>query len=164
MDKTKSKERRYVVLPTIYEVFHLKILVRIPQWLGDAVVSTIFINRLKALNPASEIHVLVKPELAEIFETHPDVSHVRPLPKPYRWQVKMVGTSLRSSGFDAFYVLPRSLRTAGEAFFSKIPIRVGFGGDPRAFFFTKTVFYDSNLSYPRRYLSYHFHLHFTACF
>jgi len=137
-----------------FEELKLKrILVRIPQWLGDAVVSTIFIKRLKAKNPDAEIHVLTQPFLAEIFETQPEVTGVHRLPSPYRWQVRQVGQSLRRYYFNTVYVLPRSARTAFEAFFSGIPERVGFGGDLRRLFLTRTVSTNKNRRYPHRYLS-----------
>jgi len=129
-----------------------KILVRVPHWLGDAVVSTIFLSRLKAQNPQSEIHVLTPEYINILFKTHPAVSGTILLPNPYRYQVKSVGQNCKSHGFDELYVLPRSVRTALEAWFSGIPVRVGFGGAYQSLAFNKRFSYDKKLRYPHRYL------------
>ena len=45
----------------------MKILVRLPNWLGDLVMSTGFIRALSTLEPDSTIDVIVKDSLSELI-------------------------------------------------------------------------------------------------
>jgi heptosyltransferase-2 len=127
-----------------------KILVRVPQWLGDAVVSTVFLYRLRSRFPDSDISVLTPPALQDLFYSHPARVHVLPLPKPPSpWKTAAL---LKPYQFDRVYVLPRSLRTALDVYLAKIPERIGYSGDGRGFLLTKTISYDPALKYAHRYL------------
>lgn len=128
-----------------------KILVRSPQWLGDAVVSTVFLQRLKIKEKDSEITVLAPESVAEVFKSHPSVSDIITIEKRHRhpWRV---AEKLKTRGFDSAYILPRSFRTVMEIWMAGIPARVGFGGGLRRFFLTNAVAYDPNLLYAHRYL------------
>jgi len=129
-----------------------KILVRAPQWLGDAVVSTVFLSRLKARFPDSEISVLSAPSHVPLFQTHPAVVETISLAYADGKSIFDVARSLRERRFEANYILPRSFRTAAEGWLAKIPRRIGFAGDARRLLLTEAVPYDAHLSYPHRYL------------
>lgn len=120
-----------------------KILVRAPQWLGDAVVSTIFLERLRRLNADGEIHVLCPPALRSLFEACPAVTAVMTLPYGSGGTVFQVGRHIRAGRFDEMYILPRSLRSWLEAFLGGVPNRIRFG---------RKIPYDAMLLYPHRYL------------
>lgn len=127
-----------------------RVLVRVPQWLGDAVVSTVFLRRLKEKHPETNLIVLAPSFLVDIFSSHPSVQSVVSYQRgdsPFR-----VGASVRQHDIDRIYVLPRSLRTALEAWSSGIPERIGFGGDLRRLLFTSSVKYEPSLLYAHRYL------------
>ena len=130
-----------------------QILVRVPQWLGDAVVATIFLRRLKASSPQSEIVVLCPPYVAPIFETHPSVATVLKLSYSTGGTVFEMGRMLRKQKFSKAYILPRSFRSAFEVWLGRVPERIGFGGDIRSVFLTKGFHYDAGLLYADRYLS-----------
>lgn len=129
-----------------------KILVRVPQWLGDAVVSTVFLSRLRAQHPNAEIAVAAAPGVAPVFETHPDVNEVIQLPYP-KGTVFAAARKLKERHFDEVYILPRSFRTALESFLAGIPKRIGYGGDLRRLLLTDVRSYDSNHVYAHRYLA-----------
>ncbi|MCG3205629.1 MAG: ADP-heptose--LPS heptosyltransferase 2 [Elusimicrobia bacterium] len=129
-----------------------KILIRAPQWLGDAVVSTVFIHRLKQREAEARLSVLCVPSLVTLFETHPDVESVIPLPYP-NGGVMAVGKILKSHGFDEVYILPRSFRSALEVFLAGIPQRIGFSGDFRNLMLTTRFPYQENRLYAHRYLT-----------
>lgn len=128
-----------------------RILVRVPQWLGDAVVSTVFLTRLKTLHSEASLSVLTVPHLAPLFETHPAVDKVLLLPYPKGSIWDAIGI-MKPERFDAVYILPRSFRTILEARGAGIPRRFGFGGGLRRLFLTDSVTADDNLPYARRYL------------
>ncbi len=129
-----------------------KILVRTPQWLGDAVVSTVFLDRLKRLETESQITVLCTSGLHPLFESHPAVYKALALPYP-EGNVFEVGKMIQAAGFDEAYVLPRSFRAAFEAFLGKVPRRVGYRGDLRRLLLTESLRYDENRLYAHRYLA-----------
>jgi heptosyltransferase II len=128
-----------------------RVVVRVPQWLGDAVVSTVFLRRLRRRFPEAHIAAACRPALAPIFESHPDVNAVIPLPR----SAGTIGAAraIRAGGFDTAFVLPMSARTALEAWLARVPRRIGFGGDIRRVLFTETRKYRFDLLYPRRYLA-----------
>lgn len=130
-----------------------KIIVRAPQWLGDAVVSTIFLSQLKKIYPDAHIAVLCQPYLRDIFKFHSAVNEVLELPYHARGNVFKVGRLLKGQGFDTIYVLPRSARSALEAWLGNIPTRIGFAGNFRNTLLTQTVPYNPHQLYPKRYLS-----------
>lgn len=128
-----------------------RILVRVPQWLGDAVVSTVFLARLKSLHPEASLSVWAPARVAGVFEGHPAVDRIITLPYP-AGSIFSAARAVKNEEFDAVYILPRSLRTGLEAWLSRIPKRIGFDDAPRRWLLTQTHSYDENLIYPRRYL------------
>ena len=60
--------------------FH-KILIRSTNWLGDALLTTPAIHRIKTHFPEAELTVLARPGVAQVFETNPDVRQVIPYEK-----------------------------------------------------------------------------------
>ncbi len=128
------------------------ILVRAPQWLGDAVVSTLFLSRLREREKSSTITVLTEPALAPLYKAHPAVNGLLLLSYRNGGSLLQQSRRIKEGGFDVVYILPRSLRTALEAWLAGIPQRIGFEGDGRRFFLTQAVSADARLAYPLRYL------------
>ncbi len=128
-----------------------RILVRVPQWLGDAIVSTVFIRRLRRKYPNAHIAVACRPYLSPVFNGFDALNEVIPLPR----EAGTFGAArlIRAGHFDTAYVLPQSARTALECFFGGVSRRIGFGGDLRSLLFTETRTYDFSRLYPRRYLA-----------
>lgn len=129
-----------------------KILVRVPQWLGDAVVSTVFLTRLKQREKEAQISVLCPSTLASLFETHPAVTSVLILPTPQK-SIFTTGKMIRVQNFDEAYILPRSFRSALEAFLGRVPRRVGAKGDFRGMLLTESLPYQENRLYAHRNLA-----------
>lgn len=127
------------------------ILVRAPQWLGDAVVSTVFLTRLKSRNPESLITVLAPSSLFELFKTHPSVHSVISFTKTE--SITSIAKNIRAMKASKIFILPRSFRTALEAWWGRVPERWGFRGDGRSFLLNHPVSYNSHLKYPHRYLN-----------
>ena len=100
-------------------------------------MSTAFISRLKAKNPEAQISVLCAPYLSPIFENHSAVDEVIKLPYQNGGSVFEVANIIKGKSFDEIFILPKSFRTALEAWLSKIPRRVGFSGDMQKFLLTE---------------------------
>jgi heptosyltransferase-2 len=114
-----------------------RILVRGVNWLGDAVMSTPALLRLREAHPLAHITLLTHAKLAEIWNGHPAVNAVETFGHldPF-WTV---GRKLRVGNFEAALILPNSTRSAAEAWFARIPRRVGYAGNWRTFLLTDPV-------------------------
>src|SRR5690242_7469863 len=53
-----------------------RIVVRGPNWIGDAVMCEPAISAVRRLFPQAELTLLVKPPVAELFTGHPAVSRI----------------------------------------------------------------------------------------
>ncbi len=112
-----------------------KILVRAPNWLGDAVMSLPFFQDLKKSRPAVEVDVVCRSSEAEIYRRTPVVCRVHVLEaKSFRLPQK-----IKKENYSHLVVLPKSLRTGLQAFFSGIPRRIGFATQGRGVFLTDPV-------------------------
>lgn len=114
----------------------MKILVRLPNWLGDVVMSTAFINAVQQLYPGSQLDVIIKKELSGIAELITDINTVHVFSKNeygglggvYRY-----GKKLSSEQYDLFFCLPDSLSSAVMGWATRSKKRVGFRKEGRNF-------------------------------
>ncbi len=106
-----------------------KVVVRSPNWLGDAVMSVPAIRSMKRGRPDLELTVLVPSKLAEFWKAVEEVDHVIPIKAGE--SLFSVAARLRVLAFDAAVVFPNSLRTGLEVWLAGIPRRVGFAGHAR---------------------------------
>ena len=100
-----------------------RIVVRGVNWLGDAVMTTPALLRLRERFPAAEITLLTPVKLGGLWTGHPALN--RTLEIPMGAGVLTVAQRLRSERFDLAVVFPNSPRSALETFLAGIPRRVG---------------------------------------
>ena len=100
-----------------------RLLVRGVNWLGDAVMSTPALLRLRQALPRAHIALLTAAKLAPLWERHPAIDQVI----PFSEEDSVIGIArrLRAGSFDTALVLPNSPRSALEVFLAGIPQRVG---------------------------------------
>ena len=118
----------------------MKILIRLPNWLGDVVMSTAFIAAVKQLYPDAAVDVIIKKELSGIASLIPRLNKIhvfskqefKGLPGVYRF-----GKQLRSENYDIFFSLPSSISSAVMGWATKAKQRVGFGEEGGIFLLTK---------------------------
>lgn len=106
-------------------VFPKKILVRGVNWLGDAVMSTPMLQRLREAAPNAQITLLTHEKLADLFQHYPHVDQVMTFRQGEG--VFSIARRLREKAFELVMVLPNSHRSALETFFARIPQRRGYG-------------------------------------
>ncbi len=107
------------------------------NWLGDAVMTTPALLRLREALPATHLALLTPAKLADLWADHPAVDEVIPFtPREGLWKL---ASRLRSGHFGAALVLPNSPRSALECFLARIPVRVGFGRSLRSWALTHPV-------------------------
>lgn len=119
----------------------MKILIRLPNWLGDVVMSTSFIGAVRQLYPEARIDVIIKNELGGILSLIPGLEKIHLFSKKEYKGLSGVfrfGKKLRSEKYDLFFCLPDSLSSAvmGWAAFTKK--RVGFAKEGRSLLLTNS--------------------------
>lgn len=114
-----------------------KILVRGVNWLGDAVMTTPALQRLRAAKPAARITLLTPEKLAGLWPGHPSVDAT--LTFNDHESVFSVAKRLRAERFDSAIVFPNSPRSALEVFLARIPRRVGYARGGRSFLLTDAL-------------------------
>ena len=114
-----------------------RILVRGVNWLGDAVLTTPALLRLREHFPNAHITIFCPDKLKELWWHHPAINEIITFEgKAMAW---VTGRALRTGKFALALVLPNSPRSAMEVFFAGIPWRIGYARPWRNFFLTQTV-------------------------
>ncbi len=117
-----------------------KILIRGPNWLGDAVLAIPAMKAVREHFPIAEITVLVRPWVAGLFTSAPFVDKVWSEPKPSRvgdWT--RITRNIRARHFDLALLLPNSFESALMMFLGGVPRRVGYATDGRRWMLTSSV-------------------------
>lgn len=114
-----------------------RFLVRGTNWLGDAVMTTPALMRLREKFPGAHIALLTPEKLEQLWLRHPAVNEVISF-SPGQG-VFSVAKKLKDGEFDTALVLPNSPRSAMEVFLAGIPARIGYARPWRNFFLTQTV-------------------------
>lgn len=114
-----------------------RILLRGVNWLGDAVMSTPALLRLREAYPAAQIVLLTPAKLADLWRDHPAINAVVSFEASE--SAFAVGRRLRAGKFQAGLILPNSFRSALEIKLAGVPVRIGYGGQLRQWLLTQAV-------------------------
>ena len=120
-----------------------KLMVRATNWVGDAVLSLPALEALRTSFPDTEIVVVAKPWVAELYAGHPGLFRLM----VYDPAGEHRGRSgfgkfveeLRRERFDAAILFQRAFHAAWMAWRARVPVRVGYGTDGRAALLTEPV-------------------------
>jgi heptosyltransferase-2 len=120
-----------------------RILVRGPNWLGDAVMCEPALRGLRRLFPDAQIELLVKPAVAELFAGHPALMRVL----TYDTAGRHAGVSgkwalagqLRRQGFDLAVLFQNAFEAAFLTFLAGVPRRYGYATDGRSLLLSNPV-------------------------
>src|SRR5688500_3181914 len=120
-----------------------RIVVRGPNWLGDAVMCEPALSHVRAIFPHAEITLLVKPAIAELLAQHPAVNRTlvyddrgRHAGLGGKWTLAGV---LRRHRFDLAILFQNAFEAALICFLAGIPRRCGYATDGRSLFLTDPV-------------------------
>src|ERR1017187_10004655 len=101
-----------------------RILVRGVNWLGDAVMTTPALQRLREALPDAHITLLTHDKLAALWQHHPSLNATITFSSGESpWSV---ARRLRAENFQAALVLPNSPRSALEVWLARVPQRIGY--------------------------------------
>jgi len=113
------------------------ILVRGLNWLGDAVMSTPALIRLRQARPQARITLLSPEKLGSLWARQPFADRVLTFsPSESVWEV---GRRLRKERFTTALIFPNSIRSALESWLAGIPCRVGAARAGRSLLLTLAV-------------------------
>ncbi len=117
--------------------FHL--LVRSPNWLGDACMAFPAVRAMKAGRPDLKLTVFGPEKLRELWESQPEVDLY--IGKAGKEGLFSVARRIRDSGvaFDAAILLTNSTRSTLEFWLAGIPRLVGYKGSLRSKFLHQTI-------------------------
>ncbi|OAI55746.1 hypothetical protein AYO49_05200 [Verrucomicrobiaceae bacterium SCGC AG-212-N21] len=129
-----SRYRRGIVLPKGYDAGRLQafsLLVRSPNWLGDACMAFPAVRALKRGRPDLKLKVLCPAKLVELWQSVPEVDDI--IAKQNDDGIEAVATKVREAGpFDAAILFTNSTRSTLEVWRSAIPRIVGYRGSLRS--------------------------------
>ena len=120
-----------------------RILVRGPNWLGDAVMCEPALRGLRGLFPDAQVTLLVKPAVADLFVGHPAVTRLL----TYDIKGRHAGFSgkwalakqLRRQGFDLGVLFQNAFEAAFLTFLARVPRRYGYATDGRSLLLSDPV-------------------------
>lgn len=120
-----------------------RILVRAPNWIGDAVMCEPALRGLRALFPKAEVTLLAKPAIAELFIAYPGVDRVlvyndRGIHAGLSGKWTLAGL-LRRHQFDLAVLFQNAFEAALLTWLAGIRRRYGYVTDGRAFLLTDPV-------------------------
>jgi heptosyltransferase II len=120
-----------------------RMVIRTPNWVGDAVMSTPFLRAVRKNFPQAHITLLAKPWVAPVYANNPHIDrilaydaagHHRGLAGKFR-----LAKDLRKHDFDLALLLQNAFEAAFIAWMAAIPIRLGYDTDARKMLLTHPV-------------------------
>ena len=121
----------------------MKILVRAPNWIGDAIMAIPALRALRACSPAANLSILARPPVLDIYRDQDLADDL----VAYDWRGIHAGiagrerlaTDIRARRYDTAILLQNAFDAAWLAWRAKIPQRIGYNRDARGFFLTKAI-------------------------
>lgn len=135
----------------------MKILVRLPNWLGDMVMSVGFIHQLQQLYPGASISVIAKKGINDLLHFFPPFEHQFVFSKDKYQGLKGLwrfGKQIhKTEQFDLFFCLPDSFSSAFMGLATGANKRVGFKKEMRSLMMTHTFTKPESLHRVDEYLA-----------
>jgi heptosyltransferase-2 len=113
------------------------IVIRFPNWLGDAVIASALLKPLREHFPGSRITVCIKNGLEALFSDNGYIQQVITLKRSD--SIFKTIRELKKYHFDCGIILPGSFSSALSFFLAGIPRRVGFSGEGRSVMLTDAL-------------------------
>jgi len=120
-----------------------RIVVRGPNWLGDAVMCTPALLMLRDIFPSASITLLVRPSIAAMLEAHPSIDHMVVYDKNgnhsgWSGMLSLVRL-LRSERFDLAVLFQNAFEAALLMWLAGVPYRMGYRTDGRRLLLTESI-------------------------
>ncbi len=102
-----------------------RILVRLPNWVGDVIMATPMLRALRAYLPEAQIDLVGKAGLEPLVAGLPYYDAFLPFERGWRGGRRLV-RALRPRGYDVALVLPHSFGAAWPMALARVPRRIGY--------------------------------------
>jgi heptosyltransferase II len=121
----------------------VKLLIRVTNWVGDAILSLPALRAVRAKFPEAHISILARPYVAEIYrdqEICDELIDYEAKGQHRGWKGReRLTEELRARKFDVALLLQNAFDAAWVAWRSKIPERIGYARDGRSMLLTKAL-------------------------
>jgi len=117
----------------------MRIVVRVPNWLGDAVMSLGGVRALRELAPSAHLAVLCRPAVADIFREAGIADEVLAVPRRSWRDTLTVARAVRAGRFDVAVLFQNAFEAALVARLAGIRRIVGYPTDGRRLLLTDRV-------------------------
>ena len=116
-----------------------RIVVRAPNWVGDAVMSVAAFRELRGLSPHAQITVVSKPGTADIFREVDFVDDVLVYERHGLSSVWQQVREWKQHRFDLALLFQNAFEAALVSFLARVPVRLGYDTERRGFLLTHAV-------------------------
>jgi len=113
-----------------------RIIIKTPNWIGDAVMAMPFIGAIRSHWPRAHIAVMTRPRIRPVAERTPGVDAV--VDETTRFPLRLAKI-FRAGEYDIAFTLASSFSVVVAFRLARIPVRIGFSGGGRAPFLTAAV-------------------------
>lgn len=121
----------------------MKILVRSTNWVGDSILTIPALEGLRARHPDSEIVLLARPWVADLFATQPFLNRVITFDHTDRHRgffgLERLASELRRERFDTAILFQNAFQAAWLAWRAGIPHRIGYARDARSLLLSRPI-------------------------
>lgn len=118
------------------------IVVRAPNWIGDAVMAEPVFRLIKEAYPLSKVSCLATDAICELYQNHPQIDAFLPFSrtkKEKKKEYRHITELLKKSSFDIGLLLTGSFSSAWQFYRAKIARRIGFATHARSFLLTDSL-------------------------
>lgn len=118
----------------------MKIIIRVPNWIGDAVLAFPAIETIRSNFPRASLSIATKNWVKDLFISNSLAAEVISLPETNDVKTQWTAAQdLKTRSFDLGFLLTNSFGSAFLFYLARIPKRWGYGTDGRSVLLTKSV-------------------------
>jgi heptosyltransferase-2 len=140
----------------------MKLLVRAPNWVGDAVMAIPALEAIRRTHAAAQIAILAQTAVADLYRDQRFADKIVEYDKSGRhegwWGREKLIAELRRERFDSAVLLQNAFEAAWLAWRVGIPERIGYARDGRGLLLTKPIRVPEEGEIPRHEAHYYLEL------
>ncbi|WP_462427439.1 glycosyltransferase family 9 protein [Fusobacterium varium] len=140
------------------KVVKIRILIIHTAFIGDIVLSTPLVKKLKEVYPSSDITYVTTPAGASILRNNPNISEIVEYDKRGKHKglkgIYQLGKRLKYENFNLVITPHRYIRSSILSWMTGSPVRKGYRNAAASFLFTEKIPYDRNKHEVEKLLSF----------